>query len=124
MSVRNKIYIEVHKGEFVSRKYGSSAKIHTKCNELNHPRTLAGNRDVLAKTLKDVLSKHTSIYDKIIKPVTLLHLVAKFEGGYTTSEISIFQQMCLEAGAGFCLMCDDEYDSLTDEQLKAVFKIW
>jgi len=124
MNLRKKLYIEVHKGKFTSRIVGTNERIETNCDQLYHPRTLAGDWEGIQKHLKVVISKHTSFIDKILKPTVLLHLVPKLEGGYTTSELRIFNQLCVAAGANFCLMCDDKYGPLSNEQLKEVFKFW
>jgi len=124
MSLRRKIYIEVHRGEFISRQTRTARTIHTQCSQLNHQRTLDGNCDEIVASLKEVLGKHCSMLDRVLKPIVLLHLVPKRDGGYTASELAIFKQLCEKAGAGFCLLCDDKYGPLTDAQLKEVFQFW
>ena len=124
LSFRRKIYIKVYRGYFQSRESGSDNDLRTDCIGLSHNRTLLGDWREIEASLKQVLKKHCGIYDKLIKPIVLLHLVPSFEGGYTSSELRLFQEIGQSAGAHFCLLCEDKYGPLSNEQIKSVFNFW
>ena len=123
MKFRRKIYIKVYQDRFVSRIFGNEHEEITLCNELSNSRTLLGDWRTLESSLKQVLSKHCQLIHKIYKPVLLIHLIPTFEGGYTTSELRLFQELGQSAGAHFCFMCEDKYGPLSNEQIKAVFRV-
>ena len=108
MKFRRKIYIKVYQDRFVSRIFGNEHEEITLCNELSNSRTLLGDWRAI---------------HKIYKPVLLIHLIPTFEGGYTTSELRLFQELGQSAGAHFCFMCEDKYGPLSNEQIKAVFRV-
>lgn len=95
----------------------------TLCKELSNSRTLLGDWRGLEHTLKQVLSKHCHLFHKIFKPVLLIHLIPTFDGGYTTSELRLFQELGKSAGAHFCFLCEDTYGPLSNEQIKTVFRV-
>lgn len=121
MTLRRKIYIKVYRGHFVSRRVGEISEEKTPCSELSHERTLLGDWREIERVLKQVIEKHSNLIHKLYKPVIIIHLIPSFEGGYTSSELRLFQELGKSAGAQFCLMCEDKYGPLTDEQLKTVF---
>ena len=122
MNLRKKIYIQVHKGYFVSRIIGNSNDLTDTCEGLIHPRTLAGDWEKIELGLKSIIRKHTNFMGYVFKPILLVHLVPKLEGGYSTSEMKIFNLLAISAGAHFCYMCLDKYDPLSDKELKDLFQ--
>jgi hypothetical protein len=124
MKLRRNIYIKVFRGHFLTRIVGADNDSRSECEGLSHPRTLAGDWREIESTFKKIIISHGSTYNRIIKPTLLVHLIPKFEGGYTSSELRLFQQVGVSAGANFCLICEDKYGPLTNEQLTSVFKLW
>jgi len=124
MKLRKGIYIKVYKGYFVARLVGVGADKRFDCAALNHPRTLAGDWQYLEKTISKIILEFCGSIGKLIKPILLVHLIPKFEGGYTTSEFAIFKQVGENAGAHFCFMCGNNYGPLEDKDIKDVFAGW
>ncbi|MDH5730296.1 MAG: hypothetical protein OEZ58_14965 [Gammaproteobacteria bacterium] len=124
MKLRRKIYIKVNKGYFLSRLVGGNDDQRFDCDALNHPRTLAGNWKDLEVAISEIILEYCGSIGRVIKPILLIHLIPKFDGGYTTSELAIFKQVGENAGAHICLMCDDKYGPLKNEELRDVFDVW
>jgi hypothetical protein len=122
MKIRRCIYIKVYKGYFVTRLQGCTEEKKYLCSGLNHPRTLAGDWRELEKVISEIIKYYGPVYNRLIKPTVLFHFVTKQEGGYTSSELRTFQEIGRSSGANFCLMCEDKYGPLNNEQLSSIFK--
>jgi hypothetical protein len=122
MRIRRYIYIKVYRGYFVTRLHGASDEKKFLCRGLNHPRTLAGDWRELEKVVTEIILFYGPIINRLIKPIVLFHFIAKQEGGYSSSELRTFQEVGRASGARFCLMCENKYGPLTNEQLSDVFK--
>ena len=115
---RKLIYIQVHKGYFVHKVFNGSESNKLLCSGLTHPRTLAGDWKEIESGLRNIIIIHTGVLRYVLKPLLLIHLVPKYEGGYSTSEVRLFQELGVSAGADFCYMCLDKYPPLSDHDLK------
>lgn len=122
--MRKKIYIQVHKGYIVAKDIDSSAIFKMESTGLNHPRTIAGDFKEIEKVIAATLKHFCGVFSYIFKPVILVHLIPKYEGGYTNVELSAFQLAARAAGVSMCLMCDDKFGPLSENQLKETFKYW
>jgi hypothetical protein len=114
--------MKVYKGYFVTRLQNTSEEKKYLCSGLGHPRTLAGDWRELEKVVAEIIKFYGPVYHRLIKPMVLFHFIPKQEGGYTSSELRTFQEVGRTSGAKFCLMCEEKYGPLTNEQLSSIFK--
>jgi len=120
MKFRKLVYIQVHPGYFVARVLGGPESIRRNCPGLDHPRTLAGDFHAIHEGLRGVIRELSTPLMKVIKPYALVHLVPRFEGGYTNIELRAFKEAVEAAGAHQGFLCDDKYGPLSDSQLSTI----
>jgi len=121
---RRIIYVQVHKGYFLVRLVGEVEGIRRDCSALSHPRTLAGNFAEIEKKLREIFAEIRTVQMRLRKPIALVHLIPKAEGGYTNIELRAFKDAAESAGASFGWLCDDKYGPLSETQIAEMFSSW
>lgn len=116
------IYIKVYQGYIEARTLGKNNEEVFNSNGLNHPRTLAGSFIEVKKTFKEAISKQPKLFFGLIKPIVMVHLVPKMEGGYTDLELRFFREVGYSGGASRVYLLADHFTPLSDSSLINITK--
>ena len=120
LNLRQTIYAQVCAGQIMARIVGSDTFVHVDCDALMNPRTLMGDYDKIEGAFKRTVSELRSKRRMLLKPKILIHLLPKFEGGYTDVELRAFREVGISAGCAEAWMLVD-YDPVPDEDIQMLF---
>ncbi len=112
------IYIKLRHGYAEARIVGKTRDSTFTSEALSHPRTIVGDHEDLVALFRKIIRANTGLVDRLIKPQVLIHLVESSKGGYTTSELYVLRVMAQVAGAGWVLLCKDDFGPQPDSELK------
>jgi len=118
---RNIVYVQVHRGHVIARIPSTNHVVEVKCNALSHTRTLMGDFDEIVECFKEVLKELGQSKRMWLKPRLLVHLIPKFDGGYTKVELRAFREAAESAGGIRTYMLAD-HDPISDQELLTVYK--
>ncbi|MDP2228114.1 MAG: hypothetical protein Q8J78_11630 [Moraxellaceae bacterium] len=100
---RSTAYVRIFRNRFVVQVFPAGLQAETSA-AFSHPRLLIGDFEIAEKCLKDMI---TSLYKPFFlpgKPVLVMHPKEVLEGGLTTIEGRVLQELGLGAGAVKCVI--------------------
>ena len=120
LKLRNLIYAIVSAGQIEGRVVGTDVAVTLTSAALSNKRTLMGNYVQVEALITDLVRQLRRSHRMWLRPKILIHLLPKFEGGYTDVELQAFREAGTAAGCAEVWLLAD-HDVATDEELESLF---